>query len=111
MQGGWYREVGQRARCQDPGDPAVAIAAFEHCLGQLFDEQRDTVGAVEDFVDGLAGEAGIAGESLDQCSAVTPAEPAQRQCGYVRLTLPGVLELRTEGEDEQDRQLPNPIED
>src|SRR6516162_4866435 len=33
------------------------------------------------------------------------AEPVQRHGSYVRLTAPRVLELRTEGDDEQDRQL------
>ena len=65
VQGGWYHR----------GDPVVAIAAFEHRFGQLFDEQRDTVGAVEYLVNGLVGEAGIAGESLDQAA---PSRAASR---------------------------------
>ena len=69
--------AGERARCQH-GDP-VAVAAFEHRFGQLLDEQRNAVGALDDLVDGLAGETGIAGEPLDQCRAIAPAEPVQRQ--------------------------------
>ena len=110
VQGGGDREVRQRARRQYRRDPVVAIAAFEHRLGQLLDKQRHAVGALDDLVDGLAGEAGIAGEPLDQRRAVVPAEPVQRQRRHMRLTAPGVLELGAEGDDEQDRQPRDPIE-
>ena len=110
MQGGGDREARQRARRQYRGDPVVAIAAFQHRLGQLFDEQRHAVGALDDLVDDLAGEAGIAGKPLDQRRAVAPAEPVQRQHRHMRLAAPGVLELGTEGDDEQDGQPRYPIE-
>src|SRR3977135_3093286 len=81
-------------------DPLVAIAGLEHRFGQLFDEQRHAVGALDDLGDGLAGKAGIAGKPLNQCRAVAPAEPVQRQCSDMRLTAPGVLKLGAEGDEE-----------
>ena len=110
MQGGRDRQGRQRARRQYRSDPVVAIAAFEHRLGQLLDEQRHAVGALDDLVDDLAGETGIAGEPLDQRRAVAPAEPVQRQRRHMRLAAPGVLKLGAEGDDEQDRQPRYPIE-
>ena len=98
------RERRQRARRQHRRDPVVATAGFEHRLGQLLDEQRHAVGALDDLVDDLAGKAGIAGEPLDQRRAVAPAEPVQRQHRHMRLAAPGVLELGAEGDDQQDRQ-------
>jgi len=77
----------------------VAIGAFEDRFGQLFDEERHAVGALDDLVDDLARETGIAGELLDQRRPVAPAEPVQRQHRHMRLTAPGVLKLRPEGDD------------
>jgi hypothetical protein len=104
MQGGGDREVRQRARRQHRGDPVVGIAAFEHCFGQLFDEQRHPVGALDDLVDNLVGETGISGEPFDQRRTVTPVEPVQRQHRHMRPAAPGVPKLRAEGDDEQDTQ-------
>jgi hypothetical protein len=72
------RELRQRASRKHGGNPVVAIAAFEHGLGQFFDEQRHAIGALDDLTDGLAGEAGITGEPFDQHRAVLPAEPVER---------------------------------
>jgi hypothetical protein len=57
-----------------------ATAAFDDRLGQLLDEERDAVGALDDRVEGLAGETGIVGEPLDQCCALMLAEAVQHQC-------------------------------
>ena len=41
---------------------------------------------------------------LDQRGAVMPAEPVQRQCGYVWLPAPAVLKLGAKGDDDEDGQ-------
>jgi len=61
VQGGRDRQRRRWAGCQCGG----AVAAFKHRLGQLLDEQRYAVGALDDFVHGGAGETGVAGETLD----------------------------------------------
>ncbi len=102
VQGGGDRQLRQRARRQHRGHAIVAHTGFKDRFGQLFDKQWHAIGALDDLVDGLASEAGIAGEPLDQGRAVMSPEPVQRQCGYMRLAAPTVLELGAEGNDQQD---------
>jgi hypothetical protein len=51
VQCGGDRQLRKRTCRQDRGDPVVRIAAFEHGLGQLFDEQWHAVGTLDDLVD------------------------------------------------------------
>jgi hypothetical protein len=87
----------------------VAIGAFEHRLRQLLDEQRHAVGALDDLVDNLLGETGIASEALDQRRAIAFPKAVQRQDRHLWLSAPGVLEFGPEGDDEQDMQPRDPI--
>jgi hypothetical protein len=91
------------------GDPLIAIATFKHRLSQLFDEQRHAVGALDDVVDDLTGETGIACEPVDQRSAIVHSESMQRQDRHMRLIAPGVLKFRAESDYEQDRQPRQPL--
>ena len=106
VQGGRDRKGRRRAACEHDG----AFGAFQHRLRQLLDEQWHAIGAVDDPVDDLAREAGIAGEPLDQRCAIARAEPVQRHRGHIWLTLPDVLELGTESDDDQNRQLRSLVE-
>ena len=85
-----------------PRRPGCRTTGFEHGLGQLLDEQRYAVGALDNLVDDVVGEAGVAGKPLDQRGAVPSAEPVQRQHRHMRLSAPGVLKLGSERNDEQD---------
>jgi hypothetical protein len=53
------------------------LLRFEDRFGQLLDEERHAVGALDDLVDGFAGEAGIAREALDQRRAVASGQSIQ----------------------------------
>ena len=101
MQGGGDRQVRYRARRQHRDDPIVAIAGFEHRLGQFFNEQRHAVGALDDLVNGLSGEAGFASKLLDQRRAFTPIEPVQRQHCHMALAAPRVPKLGAESDDDE----------
>jgi hypothetical protein len=70
MQGGGDRKFRRRARRQHCGDLVVAIGAFEDRFGQLFDEERHAVGALDDLA-----KTGIAGKLLDQRR---PSRPPSR---------------------------------
>jgi len=90
-------------RRQYRGDLVVALIAFEYGFGQLFDKQGHAVGTLDNLVERLAGETGIAGELLDQRGTVMLVEPVQRLCGYMRLPGPAVLKLGAKGNDDKDR--------
>ena len=48
----------------------VQLLALEHRLGQLFDEQRHAVGALDDLVEQLRRQRNAAGDVVDQRRAL-----------------------------------------
>ncbi len=88
----------------------VEIAAFDHRLGQFLDEQRHTVGALDDLLDDLLGQAALPpvmpASSRRRCRGAEAIESrASMTCGC---PLQGGLELRAEGDDQQQRQRRRP---
>ena len=94
----------------------VAIAGireqpgFQHRLGQLFDEQRHAVGARHDLLDDFGRQRLVARDPRHQIGALAPTEAAHSQRSHVCLSGPGRLELRPEGDQDQDRQLPDALD-
>ena len=82
----------------------VQSLALEHRLGQLFDEQRHAVGALDDLIEQSGRQFLSAGYMIDQHGPLALRQPVERQHGDVRLPGPGRLKFRTEGDDEKDRQ-------
>ena len=82
----------------------VQLLAFEHRFGQLLDEQRHAVGALDDLVEKLRRQRFAAGDVLDQRRARALREPVERQHGDMRLAGPRRLEIRSEGDDKKNRQ-------
>ena len=69
-------------------------SGFEHRLGQLFDEQRDAVGAVDNGPRYRLGHLAAAGDLADQVGALLAAQAVQRQSRHMAVASPWVLELR-----------------
>src|SRR5215471_12754107 len=68
--------------------------ALQDGLGQFFDKQRNTVGAVGDLLDDLIGQRLAAGDLRNQNGPVTPVQTVERKHRYLRQTGPGRLVLR-----------------
>src|SRR5438067_1177332 len=79
-------------------------AALQDALGQFFDEERHTVGAIDNLSDHLIGQCLAAGDLLDQDGPIAPVQPIERHYADLRLAGPGRLELGTEGYDQHHRQ-------
>src|SRR5215471_16203637 len=76
-------------------------AAFYQRFGQLLDEQRNAVGALDNPVCDLRRQLLAAGQALDQCRRIALAEAAQGQRRDLRVARPGRLELRAESDHHQ----------
>ena len=86
-------------------------AALEHGLGQLLDEQRHAVGALDDLVGDLLGQRLAAGHVRDHLGALPGRQAVEREQRHVRTADPGRRELRPEGDDHQDRQRGHPLDE
>ena len=105
------RRHGERGRRHAGHGQSAAIGTgFDNGPGQLLDEQRHAIAALDDLGDDLGRDAGIAGKPLDQGRTVPLAEPVQRHCRDMRLVGPGRLEFRAKGNEQQYRQPPDAID-
>ena len=77
-------------------------AALDHGLGQLLDEQRHAIGAIDDLVGDLLGQGLAAGHVRDHLGALPGRQAVETEQGHVRAADPGWRELRPEGDDHQD---------
>ena len=98
---GRHCQGGRRARGESSGRPAPA--GLEHRLGQLLDEQRHPVRALDDLGHQLVGQR-AAGDPPHERRGLPRAEAVERQGRHVRPAGPGRLELRAEGDQQQDPQ-------
>ena len=95
---------------------AIALAVldqqpgFQHGLGQFLDEQRHAVGLGDDLRHHFGRQLAAAGHALDQGLGLAAVEPAERHRGDVGQALPGRLEFRPEGDQQQHRQTPDPLD-
>ena len=95
----------RRARRRSNRPPPRAAAGSPARLGQLLDEQRHAVGALDDLGDDLGGQGGLPPAICSTSAAPSRRpEPIERQHRDLRLAGPGRLELGTEGDDQQHRQ-------
>jgi hypothetical protein len=76
---------------------------------QLFDKQRDTVGAVGDVCDDLTGQR-FPRHPFGQYGAFAGVEPIEQQCAHMRCSAPGLREFGTKGDDQQDREPADPLD-
>ena len=111
-QGGMQRRRhGDRGRRRAGHGQSAAIGTgFDNGLGQLLDEQRHAIAALDDLGDEFGSDGGIAGKLLDQGRTVPLAEPVQRHCRDMRLVGPGGLEFRAKGNEQQYRQPADAID-
>ena len=79
-------------------------ARFEHCPGQLLEEQGHAVGTLQDLIQDLGRQRLAAGDLKGHRSPLTPAEAVERQRRHVRLARPRRAELRPVGDHYEDRQ-------
>ena len=85
---GTARTVGGLAARPSPA------AGLEHGLGQLLEEERHPVRALDDLGHQLVGQRGAARDPSHERRALPRAEAVERQGRHVRLSGPGRLELR-----------------
>jgi hypothetical protein len=104
MQRGRDRQLRPRTGGEESGDAGLPIGAFEHRFGQFLDKQRDPVGALHDLCNEGGFERGMGRQVLHQRSALALAEPFEFQQRNMRLTAPTMLELRSVGDNQQNRQ-------
>ena len=102
-------------RRQGPVEPiAVGVldqdARLQHRLGELLDEQRVSVGLGDDLFHHFGRQHAPPGHPRDHVFNVVAVETTERQGADVGQTSPGRLELRSEGEQCQDRQLAHPLD-
>ena len=83
-----------RMASRSPGSALSRIA-----FGQLLDEQRHTIGAIDDFTDYLARKDSIPGQILDQRRTFGPAQPIEGQRRNIGPGAPGRLEFRAESHE------------
>jgi hypothetical protein len=102
-------------RRQGPVEP-IALGVldedprFEHCLGQFLDEQRVAVGLDHDVFCHFGGQHTPARHPHDHALDVGAVEATERQGADIGETNPGRPELRSEGEQCQDRELTHPLD-
>jgi hypothetical protein len=113
------REVVQRGRDRErrqrAGDLVVITgvreqARFQHRLGQLLDKQRHAVGARHDLLDDRRRQRLGIGDLRDEIGDLAATEAAHGQHHDIRLTGPWRLEFRPEGDQHQNRQLPDALD-
>jgi hypothetical protein len=86
-------------------------AAFDHGLGQLLDEQRHAIGAVDDLVGNGLWQRLAASHIADHLGAVAARQAIEREHRHMRTPGPRCRELRPEGEDHQYPQTGRPIDE
>ena len=110
MQGRRNRQRGYRGCRQHRRQAVFLTDVFQHCLGQFLDEQRHAIGALDDLGDDLAAERRVAGDAENQRANLPTAEPVQREARHMRLAAPRRLKLRPKGDDQQHRQVLDPLD-
>ena len=111
MQGHRHRLRDERCSLQHRGPPVALRGAVQHRLGQFLDEERHSVGALDNLRDDIRRQrSGVACEALHHHRAVAPPEPVQCYHGGMRLAHPGRLEFGTKGGHQHDRQTVDPRE-
>ena len=86
-------------------------SALDHGLGQLFDEQRHAIGAIDDLIGNLTGQRLAAGHPHDHLGALPGRQAVETEQGHLRAAEPRGRELRAEGEDHQDPQGGGPVDE
>ncbi len=74
-------------------------AGLDHGLGQLLDEQRHPIGAIDDLIGDLLGQRFVAGHVRDHLSTLPRRQAIEIEQGHVRTADPRRRELRPEGDD------------
>jgi hypothetical protein len=76
-------------------------SAFQYALGQLFNEQRHTVGAIDDLVDKIVRKCLAAGNLRHQHGPISPVQAIERKHSDLWLAGPWWLELGSERHNQQ----------
>ena len=88
-----------------------ALPPLQHRLGQLLDEQRHAVRALDDLRDDIARQPRLPTTRCDQCRAFTTVEPIEHMHRDMRLPDPGRLKLGAEGDDQQHWHARHPLDE
>jgi hypothetical protein len=88
----------------------MTIAAFDHGLGQLLDEQRHAISAIHDLVRDLVGQRFAASDVADHFGPLLGRQSIEIENRYVWVPQPTWRELRPESDNQQNPQSGHPID-
>ena len=97
VQGRRNRQRGYRGCRQHRRQAVFLTDVFQHCLGQLLDEQRHAVGALDDLVGDLLGQRLAAGDLGDHLRTLCGSEPGEPDQTDVRAAGPWRRNRRLRG--------------
>src|SRR5262249_58461622 len=99
---------GWRAAAPIPSPLAIARiheqATFNYSFGQLLNEQRHTIGTIDDLVGNFSGQRLPTDHTTNHFGALPPEQTVKAEQGHVRAADPGWRKLRPERDEQQDRQ-------